>query len=178
MTKSTFALPLSIFALALSSLLASGQEQRGQEKRRSVVASTPIPADSTPQQTETFNTNYRVTFSGKSDDKSLGEISTLTCARNISISGPLNSSNIPILFTVSGILEEKDGLLIFTYSIDFRAAIITTRDSRPGQPQSTNIEYQDQSSKGTLKMKPGKAYELLKSGGNIYSIVVAPEIDK
>ena len=42
----------------------------------------------------------------------------------------------------------------------------------------TNIEYQDHFSKGTLKMKPGKVYELLKEGGNIYSIVVAPENDK
>lgn len=173
MTKSTFALPLSIFALAVSSLLVTGQEQR-----RPPVAPPPIRPDSTPQQTETLNTNYRVTFSGKSNDKSLGELSTLTCARNISISGPLDSSNTPVIFAVSGILEEKDGLLIFTYSIDFRGAIVTRQDSRPGQPQMTNIEYQDHFSKGTLKMKPGKVYELLKEGGNIYSIVVAPENDK
>ena len=173
MTKSTFALPLSIVALAVFSLLVTGQEQR-----RPIVTPQPSRTASTPQQTETFNTNYRVTFSGKSDDKSLGELSTLTCARNISISGPLKVSNLPTIFTVSGILEEKDGLLIFTYSIDFRGAVITTQDSRPGQPQMSNIQYQDHSSKGALRMKPGKAYELLKTGENIYSIVVAPENDK
>lgn len=173
MTKSTFALPLSIFALAVFSLLVTGQEQR-----RPLVTPQPSRPASTPQQTETFNTNYRVTFSGKSADESLGELSTLTCARNISISGPLKSSNLPVIFTVSGILEEKDGLLIFTYSIEFRGAVITTQDSRPGQPQMSNIQYQDHFSRGALRMKPGKTYELLKSGENIYSIVVAPENDK
>lgn len=173
MTKSTFALPLSIFALAVFSLLVTGQEQR-----RTIVTPQPSRPASTPQQTETFNTNYRVTFSGKSGDESLGELSTLTCAPNISISGPLKSSNTPILFTVPGILEERNGLLIFTYSIDYSSAILTTQGSRLCQPQMSNIQYQDHSSKRALKMKPGKTYELLKSGGNIYSIVVAPENDK
>ena len=172
MTKPTFSLPLSIVVLAVSSLLVIGQEQ--------VPPRVPRPRQSTQpvQQAETFGTNYRVTFSGKSDDKSLGELSTLTCAQNIHISGPLNSSDTPTTFTVSGILEEKDGLLIFTYSIEFRSPITTMRDVQQGQPQIANVQYHDHTSRGTLKMQPGKTYDLLKSGGNIYSIVVAPEIDK
>ena len=177
MTQSTFARPLSIVVLAFSSLLVTGQEQ---PRPRVIPPSPSLPRQPTPtiQQAETLSTNYRVTFSGKSDDKSLGELSTLTCAQNIYISGPLNSSNTPTTFTVSGILEEKDGFLIFTYSSGFRAPIRTMRDSQPGQPPVADVQYQDHTSRGTLKMQPGKAYDLLKSGGNIYSMVVAPEIDK
>jgi hypothetical protein len=176
MTKSPFALPLSIVILTVSSLLVTGQEQ----PRRVPPPGQPNPS---PQQAETLNTNYKITFSGKSDEKSLGELSILTCSKSISISGPLSSSDTPTTFSVSGTLEEKDGLIIFNYSIEFRVSVATT--NQPGQAQpppppgfSRPIQYQEHTSRGTLKMKPGKAYDLLKSGGNIYSIVVAPEIEK
>jgi hypothetical protein len=132
------------------------------------------------QQAETLNTNYRVKFSGKSEDKPLGELSTLTCSKDILISGPLSSSDTPTTFSVTGRLEEKDGLILFSYSIGFRVPVITT--SQPNQPPQPagyrSVQYQDHSSRGTLKMRPGKAYDLLISGGNTYSIVVAPEIEK
>lgn len=172
MTKSTFSLPLSILVVALSSLLVSGQEQA---RPRVTLSDQQKPV---PQQPEAFQTNYRVSFSGKSDDKSLGELSTLTCAREISITGPLNSSSPPTIFAVSGTLDEKDGFLIFTYTIGFRVPTVLAQSPAQPQPQPTRVEYQEHSSKGALRMKPGKVYELLKAGGNIYSIVVAPEIDE
>lgn len=178
MTNSAFALPLSIVVFSVSSLLVTGQEQ---PRPRRVPPLLPGQmSTSTPEQAEPLSTNYRISFSGKSDDKSLGELSTLTCARNISISGPLNSSETPTSFTVSGTLEENDGLIIFNYSINFRVPVVTTTQSPQGMTPavSRSIQYQDHSSIGTLKMKPGKNYDLLKSGGNIYSIVVAPEIEK
>lgn len=174
MTKSPFALPLSIVLLAVSSLPVTGQDQ----PRPMVVP--PGQPNSVPRKAETLNTNYRVTFSGKSDEKPLGELSTLTCSKDILISGPLSSSDTPTTFSVTGTLEEKDGLIFFSYSIGFRVPVVTT--SQPNQPPQPvgyrSIQYQDHSSKGTLMMKPGKAYDLLRSGGNIYSIVVAPEIEK
>ena len=175
MTKSMFALPLSIVVLSVSSLLVTGQQPRP----RAIPPPQSVPGGNpTSEQSEALSTNYRITFSGKSDGKSLGELSTLTCARKTTISGPLNSSDTPTTFTVSALLEEKDGLLLFTYSIGFRVPITTMRPPQPGQPPSPSFQYQDHTSQGTLKMKPGKTYDLLKSGGNIYSIVVAPEEDK
>lgn len=187
MAKSSFALPLSIAVLSLSSLLASGQQPPvpvgPQPRVPTVVPSPPGRNRSDPfaeaeQEPETLSSNYRFTFSGKSDEKPLGELSALTCSRKISLSGPLNSSETPTMFTVSGTLEEKDGLLIFSYSIGYRVPLIISRPSQPGQPQGySSIQYQDHSSQGTLKIKPGKAYELLRSGGCVYSITVTPEAE-
>ena len=182
MNISPFVLPLSIVFLSVSSLPAAGQEP---VQPPTAVPGSPIPGGRsgrklTPQQSEVLSTNYRVTFSGKSDDKSLGELSSLTCSENILISGPLNSSDTPTTFTVSGTLEEKDGLIIFNYSIEFNVpvAIRTQPDQPPPPGGSRSIQYQRHSSKGTLKMKAGKPYDLLRSGGNIYSIKVEPEMDK
>ena len=175
MNKSTLTLPLSIVVLSVSGLLATGQQPR--------PMAVPTPGagrDLTPKQSEPLSTNYRITFSGKSDEKNLGELSSLTCSTNIYISGPLSSSDSPTTFSVSGALEEKEGLIIFNYSIDFRVPVVSTPKPVSGMPpgQNLTIQYQDHSSRGTLKMKPGKSYDLLKSGGNIYSIVVVPEIEK
>jgi hypothetical protein len=133
-----------------------------------------------PIQAETLNSNYRVTFSGKSKEKTLGELSTLTCSKDILISGPLSSSDTPTNFSVTGTMEEKDGLILFSYSIGFSVPVITTSQSNPSPqpPGYRSLQYQDHTCKGKLKMKPGKVYDLLISGGNTYSIVVAPEIEK
>ncbi len=174
MIQSPFVLPLSIVLLAVSSLLVTGQNQP-----RNRVSAPGLQVPST-QQAETLSTNYRVTFSGKSEEKPLGTLSTLTCSTEILLSGPLNSSDTPTNFSVTGTLEEKDGMILFSYSIGFRVPVITT--SQPNQPPQPvgyrSVEYQDHSSRGTLKMKPGKIYDVLVSGGNTYSIVVAPEIEK
>ena len=194
MTPSPFTLPLSIAVLSLSSLLVTGQQPIPRQPPSAVPGQPPVRVrpqppggalqpDSDPQPSESLSTNYRITFSGKSDEKSLGELSSLTCSRNILIEGPLNSSDTPSIFSVSGTLEEEEGLIIFNYSIGFRCPVVIT-NPQPGQPQvpgmsrTTTIQYQDHSVKGTLKMKPGKSYDLLRAGGNVYSIVVAPEIEK
>ena len=174
MTKSPFALSLSIVLLAVSGLPVTGQ---GPPRPRPPASGQRVP---TTQQVETLNTNYRVTFSGKSEDKPLGELSTLTCSKDIFISGPLSSSDTPTTFSVTGTLEEKDGLMLFSYSINFRVPVITSSQSnKPPQPSGySSVQYQEHSSRGTLKMKMGKVYDLLISGGNTYSIVVAPEIEE
>jgi hypothetical protein len=191
MTQSPFTLPLSIAVLSLSSLLATGQQPIPRQPPSAIPGQPPVRArvqppggalqpDSDPQPSESLSANYRITFSGKSDEKSLGELSSLTCSRNIMIEGPLNSSDTPTTFSVSGTLEEDEGLIIFNYAISFRCPVIT--NPPPGQPpvpgMSRTIQYQDHTSRGILKMKPGKPYDLLRAGGNVYSIVVAPEIEK
>jgi hypothetical protein len=121
-----------------------------------------------------LKSNYRITFSGVSGDKPLGELSALTCAPRIELSGPLSASERPANFTVSGTLSEKEGEMIFLYQIGFSVPSSVP----PGVPGAGNIQYQQHSSSGTLRMKPGKSYEVLKCGGNVYTISISPESDK
>jgi hypothetical protein len=185
MNKSPFALPLTIVVLSASSLLALGQQppQRGQPQPRIVGRGPATPYAETPQEPETLSTNYRITFSGKSGEGAIGELSALTCSKNIVISGPLNSSDTPTTFNISGTLEELDGLLILNYSVSYTVAVVTsTGPTPPGQPTPPGgyraVQYREHSSKGTLKMNPGQTYDFLVTGGNTYSIVVRPEVDK
>jgi hypothetical protein len=184
MAKSTFALPLSVVVLALSSLLVTGQERiRVIREDPPQPRVTPPSGNSTHQPSESLSTNYRIKFSGKSGETSLGELTSLTCSKSVYLSGPLSASDTPATFTVSGTLDEKDGLIIFNYAIDFRAAVVRTpQTSPPGMPLPPDlprsITYESHSSKGTLKMKPEKTYDLLRTGGNVYSVVVAPEAEK
>ena len=133
-----------------------------------------INASSSSAEADTLKSNYRITFSGVSGDKTLGELSALTCAPRIELSGPLSASERPANFTVSGTLSEKEGEMIFLYQIGFSVPSILP----PGVPGAGNIQYQQHSSSGTLRMKPGKSYEVLKCGGNVYTISISPESDK
>ncbi|MBN8456241.1 MAG: hypothetical protein J0M04_00150 [Verrucomicrobia bacterium] len=183
MNKSPFALPLAVVLLSASGLLALGQQpaQPGQPTpgRRPPAA----PFAETQQKPETLSTNYRIIFSGRSGEDAIGELSALTCSKSILISGPLNSSDTPTTFNISGTLEEMDGLLILNYSVSYTVAVVTsTGPTPPGQPTPPAgyraVQYREHSSKGTLKMKPGQTYDFLVTGGNTYSIVVRPEVDK
>jgi len=181
MNQSPFALPLTLVVLSVSSFLANGQQPR-QQPRPITITPAPTFAE-TRQEPEILSTNYRITFSGKSGEAAIGELSALTCSKSILIDGPLNSSDTPTTFSITGTLEEKEGSLILCYSLGYRVAVVSgTQSPQPGQPPQPgsyrSVQYIDHSSKGTLKMKPGQAYELLKAGGNTYSIIVAPEIDK
>ncbi len=180
MYKSSFALPLTIVVLSASSLLALGQEPR---QPRPAIVPPGVPFAETRQEPEILSTNYRITFSARSGEAAIGELSTLTCSRNILIQAPLNSSDTPTTITIEGTLEEKEGALILSYSLGYSYAVVSgTESPQPGQPQPPGayraVKYNDCVSRGTLKMKPGQTYELLKAGGNTYTIIVAPEADK
>lgn len=190
MNKSPFALPLTVVVLSASSLLALGQQPGQPVQLRPPGGRSPTdPFAETQQEPVTLSTNYRITFSGKSGEAAIGELSALTCSKNILISGPLSSSDTPTTFTISGTLEEKNGLLILSYSLGYRVAVFSGSQSpQPGQPQPpgqpppragySSVQYMDHSSNGILKMKPGQTYDLLKVGGNTYSVIVTPESDK
>ena len=120
---------------------------------------------------EALSTNYQVTFSGTSEGKPLGELSMLTCSPDISVNGPLNAGQTPTTFTVEGALTEKEGELLFRYSIGFSVPI--TPPNGDGQVRQS-ISYQQHSTQGMLRMKAGTAYEVLKSGGVVYTIMIAP----
>jgi hypothetical protein len=130
---------------------------------------------SEPTAPDMLSTNYQVTFSAVADGKALGELTMLTCSPQVSVSGPLNSGPTPTNFTVSGSLAEKEGDLLFTYGIGFRYPVTTAMTSpAPGAPPVTsNIEYQEHSSQGMLRMKVGTQYEVLKAAGVIYTIIIS-----
>lgn len=133
-----------------------------------------------------LSSNFRLTLSGKAGDKSLGELSALTSSPTIQISGPMDGSELSATYSISGLLEEKEGKILFAYTISFSVPVVTEsqslRPSAKGEAAAVattrNIQYQQHSANGTLRMVPGKTYEVLKAGGATYTIVVAPEDEK
>lgn len=174
-------LGLTIVLLAATPLVASAQQAVNQLPRPRPPVGPGVPAPKAGG--EELKSNYRLTFSGTKGGKPLGELSTLTCAAQIQVSGPLEESETPTTFTVQGVLSEKDGDLLFAYSIGFSLPVTSSTISLNGKdgesrPRTTTIQYHQHSSTGTLRMKPGRTYEVLRSGGMIYTITVSPEEDK
>lgn len=148
-------------------------------QNRGPVAPIPVNSaagDSSPAPSpETLSMNYHVTFSGTSEGKPLGELSMLTCAPEISISGPLNSGMTPTSFTVTGSLKEEDGGLLLGYEIDINFPVTTSMvSSKPDGQVSSSFDYKKHSSHGMLRLKPGMPYEILKSAGVVYTVTISP----
>ena len=122
-----------------------------------------------------LSSNFRLTFSGASGEKNLGQLSVLTSSQSVQVSGPLNAEDPNTVFNISGTLSEKEGSLVFTYSIGFNVRIqpsVAAAGERPGNlPES----YANHSASGSLRIKPGEVYEVLKSGGNAYTVSISPE---
>ena len=165
--------------LLLAGLLALGVCSIASAQNRLPVA--PMSArpgfvsQTAPTPPEMLSTNYQVTFAATSEGKPLGELSMLTCSSEVSVSGPLNSGMTPTSFTVTGSLNEKDGELLFRYGIGFNYPVTTsTISSKPDGAVSSNVQYQQHSSQGMLRMKAGTPYEVLKAAGVIYTITITP----
>lgn len=131
-----------------------------------------------------LSTNFRITFSGKSGEKAIGELSCLTNSPTVFISGPLDDSATPTSFEVRGSLSERDGGLIsLEYQISFQVPVtsstVTSQAKSEGPSTSTRtVQYQNHSCSGSLLMKPGKAYEILKAGGCSHAVTITPEPEK
>lgn len=156
-------------------------------KRRALIAA---PNSQTPAAPETLSKNYLVTFSATANGKAVGELTMLTCSPQISVSGPLDSGPSPTTFGVAGELGEDEGLLLFTYNIDFSYPVVTAVVAgaaappqavpAPGNPRSmaANVQYQQHRSQGMLRMKVGTPYEVLKAAGVTYTVVISAPVDK
>lgn len=131
-----------------------------------------------------LSSNYRITFSGKSGEKALGELSCLTSSPTVGISGPLDDSATPTSFDVRGTITEREGgLVFFEYQIGFQVPVASAVSSTPPNgkvpgPSFSNIQYHNHSCSGSILMKPGKAYEILKAGGCSHTVMIAPEVEK
>lgn len=138
-------------------------------------------ANTNTEAAKPLSTNYRITFSGKSGEKAIGELSSLTCSPVVYISGPLDASTTPTSFDVKGSVSEREGgLLFFEYQIGFQVPVTmsthTTQPKGEGSGSSTStIQYQNHTCSGSILMKPGKAYEILKAGGCSHSVMITPE---
>ena len=138
------------------------------------------PNSASAEEVAPLKANYRVSLTGKSGDKSFGELSALTCSQRIDLSGPLSQEDYPATFTVSGVLQEAEGEVTFNYSIGFSIAQkVGVGESTPNQQaRPVNVQWSQHRASGTLRMKPGKPYDVLKCGGNVYTISISPEPDK
>ena len=47
-----------------------------------------------------------------------------------------------------------------------------------GAPVQTNFQFQNHTTSGSLLMRPGQAYEILRAGGATYTVTITPEPDK
>ena len=97
----------------------------------------------------------------------------------------MDESSTPASLTLSGTLAEQEGgVVVLTYSVGLSVPVITNSMSVPGKdgspPQviNSNIQYSQHQATGTLRMKPGKSYELLKIAGVTYMLVMTPEPEK
>lgn len=166
-----------LLLLAAAIAVCASHDARGQNLIRRVPVS-PISANA--EATKPLSVNHRLAFSAKDGDKEIGEISLLTCSPDVSVNGPLGISDFQSHVTVSGSLtEEQDGGITLRYEIGFSVPVkLAIPAAAPGTPGASNVQYQNHSSQGMLRMKAGKAYEVLRVGRVVYSITIAPEPDK
>lgn len=164
--------------LSAASLAFSQAVQQVPGNARRVPVPSPLGGGSHAEMAKPLSANYRITFSGKSGEKVIGELSCLTSSPTVGISGPLDDSATPTSFNVQGTISEREGgLIFFEYQIGFEVALTSgAPNAAPGAARP--IQYQRHSCSGSLVMKPGKAYEILKAGGCAYSVMITPEVEK
>jgi len=167
--------PLSLFCVALLCSAASASAQSR--------PLPPIPAaghQPVKDAQAALSGNFRFTLSGTKGETTLGELSVLSCSPRLSVSGPLDASDFPTQFTVDGTITEQGELLRFDFAIGFQVAMVSSQmtTATPPVAVSKNIQWHQHQCEGSLLMKPGKSYEVLKAAGVTYSLVLVPEEDQ
>ncbi len=117
--------PARLLSAALI-LLAAGTSAHAQVPRRT---SNEAPAPE-PLSAAILSTNYRLTLAAKSGDKALGEISVLTCSKNIEASGmldlPADIEHPSTLLSIRGTLTEQEGgALMLAYSFGVNTPLVS-----------------------------------------------------
>ncbi|MBB5033334.1 hypothetical protein [Prosthecobacter vanneervenii] len=176
------------FILTAASLHAQVQPARVPVR----VGQSLAPASTTP----TLSTNYRLTLTAKSGDKSLGAVSQLTCSTGLEVSGfldkPQEDSMPATTLSLHGkMAEQEDGTLLVTYHFGLSVPVVSsTTTSAPAKskdaagdkaepaPQTTVFSFRDHSSSGALRVRPGRSYELMTMAGVAYTLTISAEPQK
>ena len=120
--------------------------------------------------------NFRVSLIGKAGEKAAGELSNLTCHPQITFGGPMDDSGTPTAVTVAGLLTEEGESLRFDYQLSFRVAIVSqSQRATPGGALIDSVSWEEYSCQGSLLMKEGTAYDVIRAAGATYSLMIAPE---
>lgn len=127
--------------------------------------------------------NYRIhlTITGAGDKKR--ECSLLTSSRQVKstlFAGELgdtpaqNAATLPLGLRISfsGLLDEVDEGLRFQYSLSTSVPAPNTVQNSDKGTTITSYSYTEEGTTSSLLMKPGKTYEVLKSGNRIYTLSV------
>lgn len=170
---------LSAVVLSVVPPTASLRAQNIPMPRRVVSPGVVVP------EATTLGSNYRLVFAASSDEKPMGDISMLTCSSNLEVSGYLSKpteENLPTTsISVRGTLTEAEGgTLVFGYAISLQVpyAASSQRAAPDAKAVMTTISFANHTTSGTLLVKPGRNYNLLKIGGVTYSVTITPEPDK
>lgn len=176
--KSTY-LILSAIALGFIAQTASAHAQNIPTPNRVIRPGVIVP------EATTLGSNYRLNFAAISDEKPIGDISMLTCSSNLEVSGylskPTEETFPATSISVRGTLTEAEGgALVFGYAIALQVpyASSTQRAAPDVKAVMTTVSFANHTSSGTLLVKPGRSYNILKVGGVIYSVTITPESDK
>ena len=65
--------------------------------------------------------------------------------------------------------------MAFVYSLGFSVPVVSSINppAQPGAvPMPGNVQYQQHQSSGSVLVKPGKTYDLLKAGGYVYRLKI------
>lgn len=188
MSMNRFPMMVRLALMAGVVVFSFSSSAQAQEVRRRTLVPAPVPgnaAQTTVSPSPLLERNYRLTFSGKLGEEGLGELSALTCARQVELNGPLDDGEWAAQFGINGMLEEKEGTLLFTYQISFTAptkvvkpAVVPMPGNAAPVPGSGNVRFQQHSSSGALRMLPGRTYEVLKVGGAVYTVSIRAEEDE
>lgn len=145
------------------------------------VGQSLAPASTTP----TLSTNYRLTLTAKSGDKSLGAVSQLTCSTTLEVSGFLDkpqedSMPATTLSLYGKMAEQEDGTLLVTYHFGLSVPSVSrTTTSAEGKsepaPHTTVFSFRDHSSSGALRVRPGRSYELMTMAGVAYTLTISTD---
>lgn len=154
---------------------ASASRPPGVQGRRAIIPGTESASDVQLKQ------NYRIhlTISVSGDKKR--ECSVLTSSRQVKSSlfagevsdNPDKSATTltpGLRVSLSGLLDETDEGVRFQYSLQTSIPTPNTLQNSDKGTVITSMSYTEEGSTSALLMKPGKSYEVLKSGSRTYTL--------